>query len=56
MPSESSQAYFWTPVWQAKEKRADEDVAMGRSKMFNSVEELIAELHREAGLERETDA
>ncbi len=40
-----SQAYYWTPEWQAKERRADEDEALGRSKVFESVDELIAELN-----------
>ncbi|MBI2020114.1 hypothetical protein HYS94_01720 [Candidatus Daviesbacteria bacterium] len=39
-----SQSYYWTPEWQAKEKRADEDARAGRSKQFKSAEELIREL------------
>jgi len=41
-----SQAYYWTPEWQKKEKRADEDVAKGRSKLFESAEDLIKELRQ----------
>lgn len=40
-----SQAYYWTPEWQAKERRADEDARLGRSKKHASVEELIQELN-----------
>lgn len=40
-----SQAYYWTPDWQAKERRADEDARLGRSKKHVSVEELIQELN-----------
>ena len=40
-----SQAYYWTPEWQAKEQRADEDARLGRSKQYSSVEELIRELN-----------
>lgn len=41
-----SQAYYWTAEWQAKEERADEDDALGRAKVCESVEELIQELNR----------
>ena len=40
-----SQSYYWTPEWQAKERRADEDEALGRSKVFESADDLIAELN-----------
>jgi len=38
------QAYFWTREWQEGEREADEDIRMGRLKIFDSVDELIAEL------------
>ncbi len=41
-----SQAYFWTKKWQEWEREADEDKKAGRVKTFNSVDELITDLHR----------
>jgi bifunctional DNA-binding transcriptional regulator/antitoxin component of YhaV-PrlF toxin-antitoxin module len=38
------QLWFWTPEWQKKEREADEDIAQGRVKEFDSVEELLKEL------------
>jgi hypothetical protein len=35
------QRYFWTPEWQAKEQEADEAVAEGRVRTFDSVDEMI---------------
>ncbi len=39
-----SQAWFWTPKWQAKEREADEDIAAGQVQRFSSAEELFAAL------------
>jgi len=33
--------WFWTPEWQAKEREADEDIAQGRVKDFDSIEALL---------------
>ena len=41
-----SQSYYWTPEWQAKEARADEDAKLGRSQRYGSVEDLISDLNR----------
>ena len=41
-----SQSYYWTPEWQDKEDRADEDAKHGRSQRYDSVEDLIAELNQ----------
>jgi hypothetical protein len=41
-----SQAWFWTPEWQAKEHEADEDIAAGRMEVFYSDEEFLAALTR----------
>lgn len=41
---DASQAWFWTPEWQAKEREADEDIAAGRSERFESDEEFLAAL------------
>ena len=38
------QLWFWTPEWQAKEREADEDIAQGRVKGFDSVDDLMKEL------------
>jgi AbrB family looped-hinge helix DNA binding protein len=41
------QAWFWTKEWQAKERQADEDIAMGRvSGPFKTGEGLIRSLKR----------
>ncbi|MFA5873188.1 MAG: AbrB/MazE/SpoVT family DNA-binding domain-containing protein [Anaerolineales bacterium] len=38
---ERSQAYFWTPRWQAGEREADEDIKAGRVKEFANIDEAI---------------
>lgn len=38
------QAYFWTEEWQAGEREADEDIAAGRVKTFDTMEEFLADL------------
>ncbi len=42
-----SQAYFWTAEWQAAEREADEDIRAGRVRVFESVDELLADLEAE---------
>jgi AbrB family looped-hinge helix DNA binding protein len=37
-----SQAWFWTPEWQAKEREADASIAAGRGRRFETGEELLA--------------
>jgi AbrB family looped-hinge helix DNA binding protein len=44
---DKSQAYYWTEEWQKAEREADEDIKAGRVKDFDSVEDLIADLHRQ---------
>lgn len=44
---DASQAWFWTPEWQAKEREADEEIAAGRGEKFETDEEFIAALERE---------
>ena len=41
---DATQAWFWTPEWQAGERRADEDLAAGRVERFESAEEFLAAL------------
>jgi len=44
---DKSQAWFWTEEWQKGEREADEDIAAGRFKDFDTIEELLADLHGE---------
>lgn len=37
---EDDQSWYWTPEWQEGERRADEDLAAGRSTVFRSEEEM----------------
>lgn len=41
---DSTQAWFWTPEWQAMEAEADADIAAGRVKRFKTGEEFLASL------------
>jgi len=41
---DKSQAYFWTPEWQAAEDEADEDIAAGRIYKFGDADSAIAAL------------
>ncbi len=41
---DASQAWFWTPEWQAGEREADADIAAGRVERFESDEEFLAAL------------
>lgn len=41
---DATQAWFWTPEWQAGERDADADRAAGRVESFGSGEELSAAL------------
>lgn len=38
------QLWFWTPEWQKMEREADEAIARGDIKSFNSVDELLRDL------------
>ena len=39
-----SQAWFWTPQWQAAEQEASDDIKAGRVSRFSSAEEAIVAL------------
>jgi len=41
---DATQAWFWTPEWQAGEREADADIAAGRVETFASGEEFVAAL------------
>jgi len=38
------QAWFLSTDWQAKEREADDDIAAGRTKIFDNFEDFLAEL------------
>ena len=41
------QAWFWTPEWQAGERRADAEIAAGGLPIYYSLEEFLAALGEE---------
>jgi AbrB family looped-hinge helix DNA binding protein len=41
------QVWFWTSDWQKKENEADQDLASGRFHDFDSLDDLLKDLHRE---------
>lgn len=43
---DATQAWFWTPEWQAGERQAEEDLTAGRTTKFNSGDEMIEALQR----------
>lgn len=48
---DASQAWFWTPEWQERERQADEDIRAGRTTFFESDEAFLAHLDK---LDRES--
>jgi hypothetical protein len=38
------QAWFWSPEWQQKEKEADADLAAGRYRDFESLDDLLKDM------------
>lgn len=44
----ASQQWFWSERWQRMEKEADADIASGRLKTFNELEDLLADLDDES--------
>ena len=44
---DASQAWYWTPEWQAGEREADEDIAAGRVERFMNDEEFLESLRRD---------
>jgi hypothetical protein len=45
--TDPSQAWFWTPEWQAGERAVDEEIAAGQVQTFDDVDALFAHLNRE---------
>jgi antitoxin PrlF len=45
---DATQAWFWSPDWQAGEREADAGRAVGRVESFSSGEELLGALHTRA--------
>ena len=41
---DSTQAWFWTPSWQAGEAEADRDIAAGRMEQFESEDDFLKSL------------
>ena len=42
-----SQGWYWTKEWQEAERQADEDIAAGRVKDFDTLDEALKYLHGE---------
>jgi antitoxin MazE len=40
------QAWFWTSDWQKKEDEAEKDLTSGRFRDFDSLDDLMKDLHR----------
>jgi hypothetical protein len=38
------QTWFWSKQWQEQEQQADHDLATGQVEVFNSVDDLLADL------------
>lgn len=45
---DATQAWFWTPEWQAGEREADAELAAGRGEVFESGEEFLEALWKAA--------
>ena len=41
---DATQAWYWTPAWQAGEREAADDLAAGRSRVFESSDDFLASL------------
>ena len=43
-PTDPDQAWFWTPEWQAKERRVDQEAAAGHYKDFANMDDFLDDL------------
>jgi hypothetical protein len=41
------QAWFWSDAWQAGEREAEADIAAGRVRAFDSMDDLLADLEQQ---------
>lgn len=41
---DSTQAWFWTPTWQRREREASEDISRGRLKTYVTDEDFLHDL------------
>lgn len=48
LPHRADQAWFWTERWQAMERETQDDIAAGQVETFESGDEFLADLEREA--------
>ncbi|MGH3195240.1 MAG: AbrB/MazE/SpoVT family DNA-binding domain-containing protein [Streptosporangiaceae bacterium] len=48
LPHRADQAWFWTKRWQAMERQAEDDITAGRTETFDTAEDFLADLEREA--------
>lgn len=49
LPHRADQAWFWAERWQQLEQQAEDDITAGRVETFDSTDEFIDDLEREAG-------
>lgn len=45
---DATQAWFWTPEWQAGEREAEREIAEGRGEKFDSDETFLEALRRDS--------
>jgi hypothetical protein len=43
-PHDPDQAWYWTEGWQKAEREAEADLAAGRTRTFDTMEEFLADL------------
>ncbi len=48
LPHPADQQWFWTERWQEMEKEAQQDIDNGRVQTFDSADDFLADLAREA--------
>ncbi len=44
---DATQAWFWTPEWQAGEREAEQEIASGGGTRYDSDEEFLDSLRRD---------